>query len=114
MTTKPPIQVEIAEPFVKKLKRLLKKYSHAYEDVQGLISQLERGETPGDQVQQTGYTVYKVRVRNSDVPKGKSGGYRVIYYVRTPVRVTLIMIYSKTEQTDISAEIVKRLIEDLE
>lgn len=114
MTTKPPIRVEIAEPFVKKLKRLFKKYAHAYKDIQGLIRQLEKGETPGDQIQHTGYTVYKVRVRNSDVPKGKSGGYRVIYYLRTPVRVTLIMIYSKTEQTDISSEIIKRLIDDLE
>lgn len=114
MTTEPPIRVEIAEPFVKKLKRLRKKYSHAYEDVRDLIRQLERGETPGDQVQQTGYTVYKARVRNSDVAKGKSGGYRVIYYVRTSARVTLIMIYSKTEQTDIAPETIKRLIDELE
>jgi len=48
------------------------------------------------------------------VPKGKSGGYRVIYYLRTVTLVTLIMIYSKTEQTDIDPETIRRLIEELE
>jgi hypothetical protein len=50
VTSEPSVRVEIALPVVKKLKRLLKKYPHAYDDLQGLIQQLERGETPGDQV----------------------------------------------------------------
>ena len=78
MTNKSPIQVDIARPAAKDLKHLLKKYPHAFEDVEGLIRQLESGETPGNQIPNTGHTVYKVRVKSSDLTKGKSSGYRVV------------------------------------
>ena len=106
--------VRYTATFLRQLKRLARKYRRIRHDLGTVTSQLLAGETPGDQVQHTGYTVYQVRVRNSDVPKGKSGGYRVIYYIRTTVLVTLLMIYSKTEQTDISPETISRLIEELE
>jgi mRNA-degrading endonuclease RelE of RelBE toxin-antitoxin system len=73
-----------------------------------------RGDTPGDQVQGVKYTVYKVRVRNSDTRKGKSGGYRVIYYVRTADHIILIAVSSKTERTDITSDELRRLIEALD
>jgi mRNA-degrading endonuclease RelE of RelBE toxin-antitoxin system len=114
MTTNPPVEVVLAPEFVRRLKRLLRKYRHAYDDVQTLIHQLEQGETPGDQVQETVYTVYKTRVRNSDLTRGKSGGYRAIYYVRMPKRIILITIYAKTEKADISADEIRRLIDEFE
>jgi mRNA-degrading endonuclease RelE of RelBE toxin-antitoxin system len=73
---------------------------------------LQQGETPGDQIPGTQYTVFKVRIKNSDIAKGKSGGYRVIYYVKTSEWVVLITIYAKTEQSDISPEIIKQIIDD--
>jgi hypothetical protein len=60
------------------------------------------------------YEVYKVRARNSDASKGKSGGYRLIYYVKSDSEVVLITVYSKTEQTDIAPEEIRRIILDLE
>jgi len=69
--------------------------------VQPLIKQLKAGETPGDQIQSLGYTVYKVRVKNSDAKRGKSGGYRIIYYLQAQESLLLVTIYSKTEQSDI-------------
>ncbi len=69
---------------------------------------------PGDRVQQLGYVVYKVRVRNTDIAKGKSGGYRVIYYLQTQERVILVTIYSKSEQGDIAASRVREIIEQLD
>ncbi|RIK26832.1 MAG: hypothetical protein DCC52_09840 [Chloroflexi bacterium] len=48
------------------------------------------------------YALYKLRVRNSDNRKGKSGGYRLIYYLRTTERLILVTIYSKSDQGDIS------------
>jgi mRNA-degrading endonuclease RelE of RelBE toxin-antitoxin system len=46
--------------------------------------------------------VLKVRAKNSDIPIGKSGGYRVIYQVVSPELVVLLLIYAKSEQTDVS------------
>lgn len=110
--SKLPIQVEIARPAARSLKRLSKKYPHAIDDIERLIQRLESGETPGDQVPGVGYTVYKVRLKSSDLTKGKSGGYRVIYYLRTADHTILITIYVKSEQIDLSADEIKRLIEE--
>jgi mRNA-degrading endonuclease RelE of RelBE toxin-antitoxin system len=54
--------------------------------------------------------VFKVRVRNSDISKGKSSGYRLIYHVKTPTLVILVTIYSKLDQADISAEEIRRIL----
>jgi mRNA-degrading endonuclease RelE of RelBE toxin-antitoxin system len=114
VTNKSPVQVEIARPAARDLKRLRKKYPHAVEDVEALIRQLESGESPGNQIPGIGYTVYKVRIKSSDLSKGKSGGYRVIYYIRTTTRVILITIYVKNEQIDITPEEIRRMIEEYE
>jgi mRNA-degrading endonuclease RelE of RelBE toxin-antitoxin system len=53
-------------------------------------------------------------VRNSDVAKGKSGGYRVIYYIRTSDHFIVITLYSKSEQIDIDPDEIRRLIEETE
>jgi len=57
--------------------------------------------------------VYKVRLPNPSAQRGKSGGFRVIYYVKLADAVMLVTIYSKTEQTDISADELRRLLDDL-
>jgi mRNA-degrading endonuclease RelE of RelBE toxin-antitoxin system len=79
-----------------------------------LIETLERGETPGDQVQGIGYTAYKVRLPNPDAQKGKSGGYRVVYYIKKASQVILLVVYSKTDQVDISPEEIRALINQFE
>jgi mRNA-degrading endonuclease RelE of RelBE toxin-antitoxin system len=114
MTNEPLIEVGLAPEFVRRLKRLVKKFPHAAEDVQGLIARLEHGETPGDQVPGVRYTAYKVRLKSSDVTKGKSSGFRVIYYVQTRTRVILITLYIKSEQVDIRAEDIRHIIEAFE
>jgi mRNA-degrading endonuclease RelE of RelBE toxin-antitoxin system len=115
MTSEPGrIQVEITAYFQNKLKRLYRKYRHVVADVQSLIDQLERGETPGDRIQHLSYVVYKVRVKNTDLEKGKSGGYRVIYYVRHQDHLLLISIYSKSELSDLSADVIRSVIDDYE
>ncbi len=114
MTNKTPIQVEIARPAAKDLKQLSKKYPHVVDDILDLIHQLAEGQTLGDQISGVGYTVYKVRVKSSDLSKGKSSGYRVIYYVRLPTNIILITIYIKNERVDIAPEEIHRMIEEYE
>ena len=41
--------------------------------------------------------------------RGKSGGFRVIYYVQLSDLVTLLTIYSKTDDTDISIAEIRQL-----
>ena len=105
------VEVEFTPEFKRNIRRLARKYRRIRSDVAPVISQIEQGETPGDQIQRTGYTVFKVRIRNSDAQRGKSGGYRMLYYLKTPERVILVTIYSKTEQGDITAEEIRQIIQ---
>ena len=106
--------VYYSDTFRRQLKRLSRKYRRIRADVQPLIEQLDAGETPGEQIQGTGYTVYKVRVANSDTQRDKSGGYRVIYYLQRQDDVLLVTLYSKTEQSDIEANDIIQIIQEEE
>ena len=98
-----PIQVSFTTRFEKDTRRLGKRYRSIQADLQHLIQQLEAGELPGDQVPNLEHTVFKVRVKNSNLQKGKSGGYRVIYYLKTNVQIVLVTMYSKSDRSDITA-----------
>ena len=58
--------------------------------------------------------MFKVRIKNSDIQKGKRSGYRMIYYLKTSETVLLITIYSKTEQGDVTSEHIRRIIKEYE
>ena len=100
--------------FKRNVRQLSRKYRHFQSDLQPIISQLEAGLTPGDRIQRTGYPVFKVRVKNSDIQKGKRPGHRMIYSLKTPALVILITIYSKTDQGDIPAERILRILAEYE
>ena len=106
--------VRYTATFLRQLNRLARKYRRIRHDLGTVIKQLLAGQTPGDQVQGTGYTVYKARVRNTDAQRGTSGGYRVIYYIVNAADILLLTVYSKTEQDDIDTETITRLIDDAE
>lgn len=107
-----PIQVGFTPEFKRNLRALARKYRHIRSDVQPVIEQIQAGSFVGNQIAGVGYAVFKVRVRNSDVPKGKRSGYRLVYYLRTPTDVILVTIYSKSEQADVSAIQVRRILRE--
>ncbi|NJL60719.1 MAG: type II toxin-antitoxin system RelE/ParE family toxin [Methylacidiphilales bacterium] len=108
------IEVVASPTFNRNIRTLAKKYRSIRSDVQPIIEQLESGELPGEQIQGTNYTVFKLRVRNSNIQKGKSGGYRLIYYLKTATGIILLTIYTKSEQADIAAAEIKDIIADYE
>ncbi|TFI50970.1 type II toxin-antitoxin system RelE/ParE family toxin [Mastigocladus laminosus UU774] len=115
MQSEPPlVQVNFTDEFQRRLRTLSKKYRHIRSDIQPTIAQLQAGDFVGDQISGTGNTVFKVRVRNSDIQKGKSGGYRLIYQLESPTNVILLLIYSKSEQADVAAEEIKLVIEEFQ
>ncbi|MFY7804853.1 MAG: type II toxin-antitoxin system RelE/ParE family toxin [Limnoraphis robusta] len=114
MTDPSFIQVEATQIFNRNIRRLAKKYRNIRNDIQPVIEQLEQGELPGDQISGVSYLIFKLRVRNRDNKKGKSGGYRLIYYLKTSTGIILLTIYSKSEQADIAAEEIQKIIEEYE
>ena len=104
-------RVEYTSEFKRNVRQLAKKYRLIKSDVGPVIETLQSGETPGDEISRSGagLRVFRVRIRNSDSQRGKSGGYRMIYWARES-RVVLITIYSKAEQGNVSASQIRRII----
>ncbi len=111
MTDPSPIQIRFTPDFQKQLRRLSKRYRSLRKDLQPLLDELENGNCPGDQISGTTYTVFKVRVKNNDIKKGKSGGYRVIYQRRDNICVLLLTLYSKSDESTIAAREIKKIID---
>lgn len=106
------MEVLFTSEFKRSLRRLAKRYRNIRVDVEPVVERLAAGEVIGDRVQGTEHVVYKVRVANSDAQRGKSGGYRVLYYIETTDRVILVTIYSKSDQGDISASALRQIIDE--
>ena len=104
------MDVEYTSEFKRNLRALAKKYRHIRADVEPVIEQLLAGNLVGDQVPRAEFALFKVRVRNRDAQKGKRSGYRVIYYLKTTTKIILVTIYSKTEQADVAAQQVRKII----
>ncbi len=102
------------DEFQQQVRRLSKRYRHLREDVQPVIDRLGAGETPGDRLQGIRHRVYKVRVPNRDARRGKSGGYRVLYYLQAEERAILLTLYSKSDQSDTEAREIARLLRSWE
>ncbi|MEH1864185.1 MAG: type II toxin-antitoxin system RelE/ParE family toxin [Nostoc sp.] len=114
MVDQPLIQVQASPTFKRNIRALAKKYRSIRNDIQPVIEQLQQGELPGDQIPGVGYAIFKLRVRNSDAQKGKSGGYRLIYYVKTATGIILLTVYTKSEQVDIAAKDIQSIIAEYE
>ena len=108
------MKIEYTDAFKRQLRKLSRRYRHIRQDLDPLIAQLQNGTTPGNQVSGLGYTLYKARLRNRDNRRGKSGGYRVIYYLQSRDKIILVTIYSKSDQADIRAVEIRRIISSFE
>lgn len=110
----PSVEIRFTPEFKRNLRALSKRYPHIRSDLEPTLEQLQAGDLVGDRLQRVGYTLFKARVRNCDARRSKSGGYRLIYYLQEPKRLVLITIYSKSEQSDIAAAAVRRIIREFE
>ena len=106
------VTVDVARAFRRHLRALFKRYRHIRSDIQPILDAIGSGDFVGDRISGTEYVVFKVRVRNRDIEKGKRSGYRLIYQVNTPTSVLLLTIYSKLDQGDISANQIRKIITD--
>ena len=116
MPSEPPrqVQVEFTPEFKRNVRALAKKYRHIRSDIQPVIERLEAGEILGNQIRGVRYAVFKVRIRNRDIRKGKRAGYRLIYWRKAPENIVLVTIYSKLDQADISARQIRQIIRDFD
>jgi mRNA-degrading endonuclease RelE of RelBE toxin-antitoxin system len=110
------VHIDLTPEYKRNLKELAKKYRNIRSDTQSVITELQKGNFIGDRLSGFGenYFIYKVRVKNSNLQKGKSAGYRLIYCVESPNSVLLLTIYSKSEQEDISVQAINSILDEFE
>lgn len=101
--------VRTIAPFEKQAKRLKKKFPSLKNELIELINTLSSTPDTGTPL---GNDCYKIRLAIASKGKGKSGGARVVTYVEiSDTIVTLLYIYDKSEQSDISDKELLRLLE---
>ncbi len=110
----PTFQVVALPNFTRQLKQLAKKYRNIRSDIQPTLDALQLGETPGDRIPEIPYVVYKQRISNTDAKRGKSGGYRIIYYIRTRTMILLLTIYTKSDVSDVPVATLIQWIKEYE
>ena len=94
--------------FDREFKRLAKKYASLKSEYEALIEELEKNPEIGTPL---GNNVYKIRLAIASKGKGKSGGARVITYLKTEEEnVYLISIYDKGERDTISDKEIKDIL----
>jgi mRNA-degrading endonuclease RelE of RelBE toxin-antitoxin system len=106
------ISVRFANEFENELYRLSKKYRNIRADVEPIIAEIQKGNFVGERLSGFGadYFVYKVRAKNSNIQKGKSAGYRLIYLLESETNVVLLTIYSKSEREDITTNEINSIL----
>ncbi|WP_429162459.1 hypothetical protein [Desulfitispora alkaliphila] len=92
-----------------------KKYKKIDDDIETVVKELELGNLLGDEIKElelpADESTYKVRVANTSANIGKSGGFRLIYYViKNDLEIFLLTIYSKKDKEDISSSDLTKII----
>jgi len=95
--------------FEKDVKQLSKKFKAIKKDLTRLINSLEEEPTQGISL---GKGLYKIRLSNSSIPTGKSGGFRIIsYFIDQENNLYLLSIYSKTDKENISDDELRDILQ---
>ena len=104
-------KVRLTAFFLKKAKRLLKKYH----SLQSSLNQLEKTLLANPKIGNSyGGNIYKIRLADDSKGKGKSGGFRVITYVieetNESTDIFLITIFDKSEESSIDKHDIKEIL----
>lgn len=88
------------EYFKGQVRSLQKNYPHIRHDLKELSRTLSQNPKAGKAL---GKRIYKIRLKSSDLPKGKRSGYRVItYVVDEEQKVRLLTIYIKPKKATVT------------
>ena len=101
----------LTDNFKREAKKLIKKYASLSSELSNLFDELSDNPTLGKHL---GNDIYKIRILIASKGKGKSGGARVLTYVKiSDESVLLFTIYSIGTKDTISDKEIQILIKDI-
>ena len=106
--------VVLTDSFKSSVKRLKKRFRHVKDDVRTAIQLLVQSPELGVVIPGSS-GIRKLRVRNTDLRKGKSSGYRLLYYVEDQPAPTiyLLLLYAKSDREDVTRRELEQLLDEL-
>ncbi len=96
--------------FNRLLRKLARKFPSVMDEVASLTGQLKVGERPGSLYRRMGGKVYRVRLPNRSARRGKSGGFRVAYYVETESSVLLLAICDRKDCAELEESTLRMIM----
>lgn len=102
------MKIEYSQSFLKQAKQLAKKFKLLKQDLKQVVDEIKNDKNLGIDL---GSNLFKKRVKNSSIPTGKSGGFRIIIYSELENKIVFIAIYSKTEKETLTDAELSKLIE---
>lgn len=108
-------KVVLTPSFKSCIRRLEKRYPHIKDDVRVAIHALLQEPRLGVVIP-GGSGVRKLRVRSSDLQRGKRGGFRLLYSLdeRSQLIIYLVFIYAKSDREDVTRKELQDLMREIE
>ena len=101
--------IEYSDNFLREAKVLSKKYKLLKSDLKQAIEDIESKNNLGVSL---GYNLFKKRVKNTSIPTGKSGDFRIIIYQQIKEKIVLVSIFSKTQKETLSDDELRTLLKE--
>ena len=102
-------KIETIPRFEKDVKKLKKKFPNIKNDLIAFVNELSTNPTLGINL---GENIFKVKIPNSSIPTGKSGGFRIITYYQKDDMLYLVTMYSKTEKDTILTNRLRQIVKE--
>ena len=102
--------------FDRSVRKLKKRHPKINTDLVSAFTELEENPEAGIVIPND-FMIRKLRVASTDMLRGKSGGFRLLYKLiaknSEDLRIVLLFIFSKTDQADIPSAFLETLDEDV-
>lgn len=105
--------IQLTASFKRSVKKLKRRYPHVKDDIREGIEVLLQTPQLGVVVSGSG-GIRKIRLSNRDAQRGKSGGYRLLYYLEDEQSQTLylLLVYSKSDRANVTQRELKQLLDE--
>jgi mRNA-degrading endonuclease RelE of RelBE toxin-antitoxin system len=113
-------RLRVTNRFERCVKNFKRRFPKITKDVSQAVEQLQTNPQQGTIIPDD-YNIRKMRVASSDMQRGKSGGFRLLYKLSSDDEIsaedeetvmTLLYLYAKVDQSDVSASFLEILNED--